>query len=124
MFPQIFTPPVVDVPSTLPLLLLVTPYNTGMRDYIQQSFHCIRQHITNKRNKNHAHDVYLFRHCNNNNNNNNNNSIVCTTKHATNSKTVAHTLTERPVKDNDLSINHTLETLSTIDTSEYHNTRN
>ena len=33
MFPQIFTPPVVDVPSTLLLLLLVTPYNADTRDY-------------------------------------------------------------------------------------------
>ena len=33
MFPQIFTPSVVDVPSTLLLLLLVTPYNADTRDY-------------------------------------------------------------------------------------------
>ena len=33
MFPQLFTPPVVDVPSTLLLLLLVTPYNADTRDY-------------------------------------------------------------------------------------------
>ena len=33
MFSQLFTPPVVDVPSTLLLLLLVTPYNADTRDY-------------------------------------------------------------------------------------------
>ena len=33
MFPQLFTPLVADVPPTLLLLLLVTPYNADTRNY-------------------------------------------------------------------------------------------
>ena len=64
MFPEhFFLSPLMDVPSTLLLLSLVTPYNksNSRRDYIAEfSLYKTPACINKKRNKNHTHDEYLY----------------------------------------------------------------
>lgn len=64
MFPEhFFLSPLTDVPSTLLLLSLVTPYNksNSRRDYIAEfSLYKTPACINKKRNKNHTHDEYLY----------------------------------------------------------------